>query len=156
MHHLIMNIYIFITIVIYCFSTVLFDGKNWKLRLWYAISVSEMLQKILEKPLEKKAGRNYGPPGNKTMVYFIDDMNMPQVRISNYERYYYVRSGSRFDGVNFDFHCRLILTAQLSHTRSSDSTWITDIGTIEISCHWKISTIVNTWLQWILLQAASQ
>jgi dynein heavy chain len=42
-----------------------------------------MLQKILEKPLEKKAGRNYGPPGNKTLVYFIDDMNMPEVCPSN-------------------------------------------------------------------------
>lgn len=38
-----------------------------------------MLQKVLEKPLEKKAGRNYGPPGNKSMIYFIDDMNMPEV-----------------------------------------------------------------------------
>lgn len=38
-----------------------------------------MLQKVIEKPLEKKAGRNYGPPGNKTMIYFIDDMNMPEV-----------------------------------------------------------------------------
>lgn len=38
-----------------------------------------MLQKVLEKPLEKKAGRNYGPPGNKTLIYFIDDMNMPEV-----------------------------------------------------------------------------
>lgn len=42
-------------------------------------TTSEMLQKILEKPLEKKAGRNYGPPGNKTMIYFIDDLNMPEV-----------------------------------------------------------------------------
>jgi dynein heavy chain, axonemal len=42
-------------------------------------TTSEMLQKILEKPLEKKAGRNFGPPGNKTMIYFIDDMNMPAV-----------------------------------------------------------------------------
>jgi dynein heavy chain len=42
-----------------------------------------MLQKILEKPLEKKAGRNYGPPGNKTLVYFIDDMNMPEVCLLN-------------------------------------------------------------------------
>lgn len=41
--------------------------------------LSEMLQKVLEKPLEKKAGRNYGPPGNKSMIYFIDDMNMPEV-----------------------------------------------------------------------------
>lgn len=40
-----------------------------------------MLQKILEKPLEKKAGRNYGPPGNKTLIYFLDDMNMPEVKI---------------------------------------------------------------------------
>lgn len=42
-------------------------------------TTSEMLQKILERPLEKKAGRNYGPPGNKQMIYFIDDMNMPEV-----------------------------------------------------------------------------
>lgn len=38
-----------------------------------------MLQNILEKPLEKKAGRNYGPPGGKTLIYFIDDINMPEV-----------------------------------------------------------------------------
>lgn len=38
-----------------------------------------MLQKILEKPLEKKAGRYYGPPGYKTLIYFIDDINMPEV-----------------------------------------------------------------------------
>ena len=40
---------------------------------------SEMTQKILEKPLEKKAGKNYGPPGNKKLIYFLDDMNMPEV-----------------------------------------------------------------------------
>ena len=40
---------------------------------------SEMLQGVLEKPLEKKAGRNYGPPGTKHLIYFIDDMNMPEV-----------------------------------------------------------------------------
>ncbi|XP_034948410.1 dynein beta chain, ciliary-like [Chelonus insularis] len=40
---------------------------------------SEMLQRILEKYLEKKAGRNYGPPGTKQLIYFIDDMNMPEV-----------------------------------------------------------------------------
>ncbi|XP_014668470.1 PREDICTED: LOW QUALITY PROTEIN: dynein beta chain, ciliary-like [Priapulus caudatus] len=42
-------------------------------------TTSEMLQRVLEKPLEKKAGRNYGPPGTKRLVYFIDDMNMPEV-----------------------------------------------------------------------------
>ena len=41
---------------------------------------TEMLQRVLERPLEKKAGRNYGPPGSKKMVYFVDDMNMPEVR----------------------------------------------------------------------------
>jgi len=46
-----------------------------------------MLQKILEKPLEKKAGRNYGPPGNKTLVYFLDDMNMPEVKTLNNIKY---------------------------------------------------------------------
>lgn len=42
-------------------------------------TTSEMLQTVLEKPLEKKAGRNYGPPGNKRLIYFIDDMNIPEV-----------------------------------------------------------------------------
>ncbi|XP_076855598.1 dynein axonemal heavy chain 17-like [Brachyhypopomus gauderio] len=42
-------------------------------------TTSAMLQAILEKPLEKKAGRNYGPPGNKKLIYFIDDLNMPEV-----------------------------------------------------------------------------
>ena len=40
---------------------------------------SMMLQSVLEKPLEKKAGRNFGPPGSKKLIYFIDDMNMPEV-----------------------------------------------------------------------------
>ncbi|KAK4326143.1 hypothetical protein Pmani_003308 [Petrolisthes manimaculis] len=42
-------------------------------------TTSELLQRVLEKPLEKKAGRNYAPPGNKKLVYFIDDINMPMV-----------------------------------------------------------------------------
>ncbi|XP_010006976.1 PREDICTED: dynein heavy chain 17, axonemal [Chaetura pelagica] len=42
-------------------------------------TTSAMLQAVLEKPLEKKSGRNYGPPGTKKLIYFIDDMNMPQV-----------------------------------------------------------------------------
>ncbi|KAJ1562568.1 Dynein heavy chain 9, axonemal [Cladochytrium tenue] len=37
------------------------------------------LQSVLEKPLEKKAGRNYGPPGTKKLIYFLDDLNMPEV-----------------------------------------------------------------------------
>ncbi|KAJ3090810.1 hypothetical protein HK102_002597 [Quaeritorhiza haematococci] len=39
------------------------------------------LQAVLEKPLEKKAGRNYGPPGTKKLIYFLDDLNMPEVDI---------------------------------------------------------------------------
>ncbi|XP_041975803.1 dynein beta chain, ciliary [Aricia agestis] len=70
-----------------CGKTVLVNEKLQSLSESYAIqsvpfnfyTTSEMLQKILEKPLEKKAGRNYGPPGNKTLIYFIDDMNMPEV-----------------------------------------------------------------------------
>ncbi|XP_028172090.1 dynein beta chain, ciliary-like [Ostrinia furnacalis] len=70
-----------------CGKTVLVNEKLQGLPETYAIqsvpfnfyTSSEMLQKILEKPLEKKAGRNYGPPGNKTLIYFIDDMNMPEV-----------------------------------------------------------------------------
>jgi dynein heavy chain len=37
------------------------------------------LQVIMEQPLEKKTGRSYGPPRNRNLVYFFDDMNMPYV-----------------------------------------------------------------------------
>ena len=40
---------------------------------------SESTQKAMEKHLEKKTGKNYGPSGNKHLIYFIDDFNMPEV-----------------------------------------------------------------------------
>jgi dynein heavy chain len=40
---------------------------------------SMTLQSIMESQLEKKAGITFGPPGNKTIVYYIDDLNMPFV-----------------------------------------------------------------------------
>ncbi|CAB1446422.1 unnamed protein product, partial [Pleuronectes platessa] len=42
-------------------------------------TTSLMLQGILEQPLEKRAGRSYSPVGNRRLIYFIDDMNMPAV-----------------------------------------------------------------------------
>ncbi|KAI5106110.1 dynein heavy chain 11, axonemal, partial [Silurus meridionalis] len=39
-------------------------------------STSSTLQKMLERPLEKKAGRKYAPSGNKRLIYFVDDMNL--------------------------------------------------------------------------------
>ena len=70
-------------------------------------TTSAMLQSVLEKPLEKKAGRNYGPPGTKKLIYFIDDMNMPEVRFShciyevdyckNHNSYQNVRCDSNID-----------------------------------------------------------
>lgn len=45
-------------------------------------TTSEMLQRTLEKPLEKKAGRNFGPPGTRRLIYFVDDMNMPEVLLN--------------------------------------------------------------------------
>jgi dynein heavy chain len=61
-------------------KTVIVNDKLQSLNneLWTVVNVpfnyytsSEMLQSILEKPLERKAGRNYGPPGSKRLVYFI-------------------------------------------------------------------------------------
>ncbi|CAH8851278.1 unnamed protein product [Trichobilharzia szidati] len=42
-------------------------------------TTSLMLQEVLDKSLEKKAGMNYGPPGQHRLLYFIDDLNMPEV-----------------------------------------------------------------------------
>ena len=35
------------------------------------------LQQQLEAPVEKRSGKMFGPPGQKKLVYFIDDLNMP-------------------------------------------------------------------------------
>lgn len=39
----------------------------------------QLLSGALEKPLERKAGKSFAPPGNKRLIYFIDDMNMAAV-----------------------------------------------------------------------------
>ena len=40
---------------------------------------SALLQNILEQNLEKRAGKTYAPPGKAKLIYFIDDINMPQL-----------------------------------------------------------------------------
>ena len=41
---------------------------------------AKLLQATMEAPLEKKTGTNFGPPGATTrMIYFLDDMNLPEV-----------------------------------------------------------------------------
>ena len=42
-------------------------------------TIHHTMQAVLEAPLEKKAGKNYGPPGTKRLIYFVDDLNMPAV-----------------------------------------------------------------------------
>ncbi|CAG6015638.1 unnamed protein product [Menidia menidia] len=42
-------------------------------------TTSLMLQEILERPLEKRAGRCYSLIGNRKLIYFIDDMNIAAV-----------------------------------------------------------------------------
>jgi hypothetical protein len=39
------------------------------------------MQALLERPLEKRSGARYGPPGggSRRLVYFVDDLNMPLV-----------------------------------------------------------------------------
>ncbi|KAA0166994.1 hypothetical protein FNF28_02917 [Cafeteria roenbergensis] len=40
---------------------------------------SRTLQTNLEAPLEKKTSTTFGPPGTVKMVYFVDDLNLPEV-----------------------------------------------------------------------------
>jgi dynein heavy chain len=40
---------------------------------------SAVLQDNLCLPLEKKTGINFGPPGNTKMIYFVDDLTLPEV-----------------------------------------------------------------------------
>ena len=40
---------------------------------------SMLLQRFIEGHVERRMGRDYGPPANKQLVFFIDDLNMPFV-----------------------------------------------------------------------------
>jgi len=40
---------------------------------------SALLQTILEQQLEKKAGKTYAPVGKYQLIYFVDDLNMPEL-----------------------------------------------------------------------------
>jgi len=38
---------------------------------------SKALQVVVESKVDKRAGRTFGPPPSKTLIYFMDDLNMP-------------------------------------------------------------------------------
>lgn len=40
---------------------------------------SKALQVVIESNVDKRAGKTYGPPPNHTLIYFMDDLNMPFV-----------------------------------------------------------------------------
>lgn len=42
-------------------------------------TTSTVLFNTMSLPLEKKVGTQYGPPGNTRLVYFVDDLNLPEV-----------------------------------------------------------------------------
>nr|XP_043887070.1 dynein axonemal heavy chain 11 [Solea senegalensis] len=70
-------------------KTILVSDEVAKLKEDYMVAkvpfnyytTSAMLQRVLEKPLEKKAGRKFAPPTAKRLIYFIDDLNMPEVDV---------------------------------------------------------------------------
>ena len=40
---------------------------------------SASFQQQLEGPIDKRSGKIYGPPTGKTLVYFVDDINLPYI-----------------------------------------------------------------------------
>ena len=37
------------------------------------------VQSAIEGELDKRGGKNFGPPGGKKMVIFLDDLSMPEI-----------------------------------------------------------------------------
>ena len=42
-------------------------------------TTSVILQQTMATVLEKKTGSNFGPPGKSSLIYFVDDLNLPEV-----------------------------------------------------------------------------
>jgi dynein heavy chain len=42
-------------------------------------TTSTILQNTMSIPLVKKTGTNFGPPGQKRLIYFVDDLNLPEL-----------------------------------------------------------------------------
>jgi dynein heavy chain len=40
---------------------------------------SATLQTVIMSQVDKRAGRTFGPPPSKTLIYFMDDLNMPKL-----------------------------------------------------------------------------
>jgi len=40
---------------------------------------SQALQVVIESQVDKLSGSNYGPQPGKTLIYFMDDINMPKL-----------------------------------------------------------------------------
>lgn len=43
-----------------------------------------MCQNSIEVELDKRGGKNFGPPGGKKMTIFMDDVSMPEVQSTHY------------------------------------------------------------------------
>lgn len=61
-----------------------FRGVNSEEVLFHFINFNSFtdslaLQRFIDSKIEKRMGREYGPPNGKQMVFFIDDLNMPVV-----------------------------------------------------------------------------
>lgn len=46
-------------------------------------TTSAVLANTMAMSFEKKTGSSYGPSGNSKLVYFIDDLNLPEVDTCN-------------------------------------------------------------------------
>jgi len=55
-------------------SKMLFKRTNFS-----SATKPEGFQQTVETECDYKVGKDFAPPGNKLMAFFIDDMNMPEV-----------------------------------------------------------------------------
>ena len=100
-------------------------------------TTTNLLQSSMETVLVKKTGTSFGPPGKADLIYFIDDLNLPEV--DQYDTQSAISLLRMVSGKNKTVHCvSYFLQTMLSHVRDmyTPQSELYTLFELFVNCFW--------------------